>query len=135
MPIEDAVIGMIVGAAVCAVLGAVIYVLEKKAEANLEEIMKTLSEEIKEALVNAPMEVSDKKEEAVVQTGYVHEIKGDGQKVNLIVIYFNRYYPNFMNEFSYGDFKVARKVLEKNGIKEGSFIKMQLDQNGGKLYI
>lgn len=97
--------------------------------------MKTLSEEIKEALVNAPMEVSDKKEEAVVQTGYVHEIKGDGQKVNLIVIYFNRYYPNFMNEFSYGDFKVARKVLEKNGIKEGSFIKMQLDQNGGKLYI
>ena len=135
MPIEDAVIGMIVGAAVCAVLGAVIYVLEKKAEANLEKIMKTLSEEIKEALVNAPMEVSDKKEEAVVQTGYVHEIKGDGQKVNLIVIYFNRYYPNFMNEFSYGDFKVARKVLEKNGIKEGSFIKMQLDQNGGKLYI
>lgn len=37
MPIEDAVIGMIVGAAVCAVLGAVIYVLEKKRKLILKK--------------------------------------------------------------------------------------------------
>lgn len=135
MPIEDRIIGMLVGVVVCAIFGAFIYVLGKKGEAKLEESMKTLSEDVKAALVNAPITASDKKRNAVVQTGYVHEIQGDGQKVNLVVIYFNRYYPNSMNEFSYGEFKVARKVLEENGIQEGSFVKLQLDENGGKLYI
>ena len=135
MPIMDRIILILIGVVVCAVFGAIVYVLAKKSRTKFEEIMKTLSEDVKEALFNAPIVASDKKSGAFVQTGYVHEIQGDGHKVNLVIIYFNRYYPNCMNEFSYGDFKVARKVLEENGIRQGSFVKIQLDENGGKLYI
>lgn len=40
-----------------------------------------------------------------------------------------------MNEFSYAELKESRKVLEENGITQGSFVKMQLSEDGGKLFV
>lgn len=135
MPLADKLIGILVGVIVCAIFAVIVYFMAKKGNAKFDEIMETLTEDVKEKLVNSPIEGSPKKKGAIVQTGYLHEIQGDGNKVNLYIIYFNRYYPNCMNEFSYAELKESRKVLEENGITQGSFVKMQLSEDGGKLFV
>lgn len=127
-------VGLLIGVVVCGVFAAVVFVLAKKGNAKFQEILATIPEDVKQALVDSPITNANTKKGGVIQTGYLHAIEGEGKKVGLYIVYFNRYFPNQMNEFSYAELSAKSSDLQAHGIKVGDFIKMNLHPEGGDVY-
>lgn len=127
-------VGLLIGVVICGIFAAVVMILAKKGSAKFDEIMVTIPEDVKQALIDAPVEKSSTKKGGVIQTGYIYSIEGEGKKVGLYIIYFNRYFPNQLNEFSYAELSAKSNDLQAHGIKAGDFIKMNLHPDGGDVY-
>ncbi len=125
---------LLVGLVICAIFAVIVYFLAKKGNAKNDERVKKLTEEQKNLMINTPMEEVNDKNGSVIVKGFVSEIpKRGNKKSSLVVLYYNTYFPNGLNEFQWADLSASNEELDKHQIKEGSFVKLMLNPNGGKI--
>lgn len=127
MSFADKMLGLLVGVIVCAIFGAVIYVLAKKHNELTKELVNATTDEQKEMLMNASLENN------VLTKGLIAtEPKVGSSKTQLKVLIYNMYYPNSMKEFNLADVSVSTKLANQYNLKKGDYITISLSENGAK---
>ena len=133
IPFEDKMVGIGIGVVVCAILGFIIYIIAKKESAKNEERVKTLTEEQKQTLINAPVTPFSNYGGGVIVKALLYEINTKSQsKAKIVVLYYNTYYPNSLYKIQWMDITIPAKTLEEHQLRQGDYVNMKIDQNGGK---
>lgn len=120
-------LGTLIGGIICAIFGYVIYILAKKQKAQTAEMVSALTDDQKEELMNASMD------NCSLTKGFIAaEPKVGSMKTQLKVLVYNMYYPNSMKEYILADISISTKQYNEHNLKQGDYIKVSLDENGGK---
>ena len=118
------------GGLVCAVFGVIVYNLAKKDKSRDEERVKSLTEEQKRILTETPYMSVEKLPNAALVQGLIYEIpKKTSHKAELVVLYYNQYFPNFRGEIIHLDLNMPLKTLEQQNLKAGDFVKVILNED------
>lgn len=127
MPFVDKILGLLIGAGVCAIFGYVIYTLAKKQKEKTAEMVNSLTDENKEELMNASLN------DCSLTKGLIgSEPKVGNSKTKLEVLFYDMYYPNSKKEFSLADVSVPTKQYNNHNLKKGDYVTIALDENGAK---
>ena len=126
----DSILYLLVAGAFCGIFGGVIYVLAKKENAKDEERVKSLTKEQVDTLTNTPYQAIDGLPNAALVHGLILEIpKVTNSKAELVVMYYNEYYPNFRGQISHADVNVKIKEFTEHNLKVGDYVKMLLNED------
>lgn len=126
----DYILYLLVAGVVCGVFGGVIYVLAKKDSAKDEERVKNLTKEQVETLTNTPYQAVDGLPNAVLVHGLILEIpKVTNSKAELVIMYYNEYYPNFRGQIVHMDVNVKMKEFTEHNLKVGDYVKVLLNED------
>lgn len=127
MPLEDKMLGLLIGVIVCAIFGYIIYIVSKKYNELTKELVNALTDEQKEQLMNASLE------NKILTKGLIAVApKVGNSKTQLKVLVYNIYYPNYMKEFMLADVSISTKKYNEYHLKQGDYITISLDENGAK---
>lgn len=127
MPLEDKMLGLLIGVIVCAIFGYIVYIVSKKHNELTKELVNALTDEQKEKLMNASLE------NKILTKGLIAVApKVGNSKTQLKVLVYNIYYPNYMKEFMLADVSISTKKYNEYHLKQGDYITISLDENGAK---
>ena len=127
MPLEDKMLGLLIGVIVCAIFGYIVYIVSKKHNELTKELVNALTDEQKEKLMNASLE------NKILTKGLIAVAPKVGNiKTQLKVLVYNIYYPNYMKEFMLADVSISTKKYNEYHLKQGDYITISLDENGAK---
>ena len=128
---KGCIIGLIVG-----VLIAVVKVLSKKQNANDEQISASLGQDVKNYLMNTPMQPVNGMPNAAAVAGYVHSVKKQNQQyVWFTVMYYNQYFPTLRDKIISCDVKVTIKEAQARGINVNSAVTLLFDQDNDPRFL
>ena len=105
-----------------------IKLTNKKAQQALDEV----GEDVKEYLKNTPYQNVEHIANAVYAPAYVHSVtpKGNGGAA-LYLLFFNRYYPNQMDQFNPADINISKDEFAAHPVKAGDKVYILLNQDKG----
>lgn len=127
MPLSDKILGLVIAVVVCAIFGFIIYILVKKQNERVAEIVNSLTDEQKEKLINASLD------NCSLTLGLIAaepKVKTNKTALNLLV--YNMYYPNQMKQFIPADISISKEQYNAHNLKQGDYIKISLNENGAK---
>lgn len=125
------IIGLIVG-----VFIAVVRVLSKKQNANDEQISASLGQDVKNYLMNTPMQPVNGMPNAAAVAGYVHSVKKQNQQyVWFTVMYYNQYFPTLRDKIISCDVKVTIQEAQARGINVNSAVTLLFDQDNDPRFL
>ena len=128
---KGCIIGLIVG-----VLIAVVKVLSKKQNANDEQISASLGQDVKNYLMNTPMQPVNGMPNAAAVAGYVHSVKKQNQQyVWFTVMYYNQYFPTLRDKIISCDVKVTIQEAQARGINVNSAVTLLFDQDNDPRFL
>lgn len=108
---------------VVGVFAVVVFIIAKKEHDADIAMVQTMSEEVKQALEDAPMRPVEGLPNGAAVTGYVYKVKKqNATHAWLTVMYYNRYFPNFRDEILSLSLKVSLADMQANNIGEGSYM-------------
>ncbi|GAB5082542.1 hypothetical protein Osc1_17150 [Hominimerdicola sp. 21CYCFAH17_S] len=118
----------IMAAVVGAFVGIVLYLAIKDIKKDSERVA-SMTEEQKQMLIETPDIPAEGLSNAIVTQGLIYEVKRKGSsKVSLVVMFYNRYYPNFRDEIKHADVSAKVEEFDAHGLQEGDYIKLLLNQ-------
>lgn len=134
IPFVDKMIGIGFGVIACALLGLVVYIIAKKESAKNEERIKTLTEEQKQTLINAPVTPFSNYGGGVIVKGLLYEINLKSKSnAKIVVLFYNTYFPNSLYKIQWADITIPKQTLEEHQLRQGDYVNMKIDPDGGKL--
>lgn len=115
---------------VVGVFAALVYYFAKKEREADEAIVETMSEDVKQALMDAPMRPVEGIPNGAAVTGYVYKIKKQNEKnAWLTVMYYNQYFPNFRDQILSVTIKASLEDMQTHNIGEGSYMLMLFNED------
>ena len=70
----------------------------------------------------------------VIAKGLLYEITLKGKsKANLVVLFYNTYYPNALNQIHWADISIPIKTLEDHQLNQEDYVNIKIDGSGAKL--
>ena len=130
MPFEDMILGLLIGSVVVAIVAFVIIKLAKKDSANVAQVVSTLTDSQKAALMEA-----SQNDCALTKALICTEPKVGGSKTRFRVIFYNLYFPNSMKQFDPADVSVPTVQFEQAGLKVGDFVTLHLTPDSAKVIL
>ena len=130
MPFEDLMLGLLIGAVICAVFAFVIIKLAKKDNAAVAQSVSSFTDAQKEVLMNASLNNC-----ALTAALICSEPKVGKFKTHFRVIFYNLYFPNSINQFQPADVSVPTAQFEKTHLKVGNFVSLQLTPDSAKVIL
>ena len=126
----DYIIYLLAAVVICGILGGVIYFLAKKDRQNDEERVRTLTPQQKEILISTSYEQAVGLTNGVLVQGLIFEIpKTTSRKAELVVMFYNQYYPNFRGEIIHADVNVPIQEFQRYNLKVGDYVKLLLNED------
>ena len=126
----DYIIYLLAAVVICGILGGVIYFLAKKDRQNDEERVRTLTPQQKEILISTSYEQAVGLTNGVLVQGLIYEIpKTTNRKAELVVMFYNQYYPNFRGEIIHADVNVPIQEFQRYNLKAGDYVKLLLNED------
>lgn len=122
MPLQDALIGIGIGAVVCAILVVVVLVVSKKENANLEELLATIPEDLKEALKNENFQPLDGAGIKCATRGLVGSVVTNGENTTVRLIFYNEARDGFYDQTT----KIRTSEFNGKGYKLHDLIPCQM---------
>ncbi len=134
IPLADKLIGIAIGTVVCVIFAFIVFYLSKKANAKNDERVKSLTDEQRATLINAPVTQASSREGGAIVKGLLYEVTLRGQsKAKLVVLFYNTYFPNSLNQIQWADLSIPFMTLQDHQLKQGDYVNMQINANGAKL--
>lgn len=133
IPFVDKLLGYGLAIIACTIFGFIVFKIAKKEKAKNEERVKSLTEEQKQFLINAPVTQLSNLGEGVIVKGLLYEVILKGQKAKLVVLFYNTYFPNSLYSISWADITIPAKELQEHELVQGDYVNMEINPNGGKL--
>ena len=126
----DYIIYLLAAVVICGIFGGVIYFLAKKDRQNDEERVKALTPQQKEILISTSYEQAVGLKNGVLVQGLIYEIpKTTSRKAELVVMFYNQYYPNFRGEIIHADVNVPIQEFQRYNLKVGDYVKLLLNED------
>lgn len=130
IPFEDKIIGLLIGAVVCAIFGFVVYKLVKKDGVKVAEVVNSLTDAQKKVMINASMTNC-----SLTKALICSEPKVGNSKTRFRVLFYNIYFPNSKKQFEPADVSVCTRQFEQSGLKVGDFVTLQLSPEDAKIIL
>ncbi|WP_124098765.1 hypothetical protein [Ruminococcus sp. Marseille-P6503] len=122
---EYIVAGIIVGA----FIGVSFYIAKKDVKKDAERAA-SMTDYQKQTLIETPDVPAQGLLNAAVTQGIIYEVKRKGTSdVSLIVMFYNRYYPNLKNQFQHADICMKAEEFGAHCLKEGDYVKLLLNEH------
>ena len=122
MPLQDALIGIGIGVVVCAILVVVIFVVSKKGNANLEELLATIPDDLKEALKAETFQPLDGAGIKCATRGLVGAVDTNGENTKVRLIFYNEARDGFYDQTA----KIRTSEFNGKGYKLHAMIPCQM---------
>lgn len=121
--------GVIVGAIVGAFIG-IIMAISKKDNSNDELIAQSLTQDIKDYLMQTPMRPVQGIPNAAAVAGYVYCVKKQNNEfVWFTVMYYNQYFPTLRDKIISCNVKVAIADAQAHGVQPNTAVTLLFDQD------
>ncbi|WP_028505597.1 hypothetical protein [Ruminococcus sp. FC2018] len=120
---------VIVGAIVGAFIG-VVFVLAKKQNANDEAIAAALPEEVKNYLMQTPMQPVDGVPDGAAVVGYIYNVrKQNASNVWFTIMYYNQYFPNLRDKIISADIKTSIAEAQAHNLGPNMYVWILFNQD------
>ena len=132
---DSAFRGCMIGCVVGAIVGVIMY-LSKKQNSNDEQIVASLGADVKNYLMNTPMQAVNGIPNAAAVAGYVHSVKKQNQQfVWFKVMYYNQYFPTLRDRIISCDVKVTIAEAQARGINVNCAVTLLFNQDNDPQFI
>lgn len=126
----DSIIYLLAAVIICGIFGGVIYLLAKKDRQNDEQRVQALTNEQKQRLISTPYQHAVGTKNGVLVQGLIYEIpKTTNSKAELVVMFYNEYYPNFQGQIIHADVNMAINEFQQYNLRVGSYVTLMLNED------
>lgn len=122
IPIEDYALGIVIGVVVCGIFAAVVFILAKKGNASLEELLATVPDELKEALKAEVFQPLDGAGIKCATRGLVGSVDTKGETTKVRLIFYNESRDGFYDQTT----KIRTSEFNGKGYKLHDMIPCQM---------
>ena len=116
-----AIIGLIIGVVICGIITFIAFKVSKKEKANIEDIMSTLPDELKNTLRNQTFTKADGRD-MYSSNALVASVDEDGDKVKAVLMFYMEEHDDYYTR----TVKLTKDEADSKGIAINKFVPVLL---------
>ncbi len=116
-----AIIGLIIGVVICGIITFIAFKVSKKEKANIEDIMSTLPDELKNTLRNQTFTKADGRD-MYSSNALVASVDEDGDKVKAVLMFYMEEHDDYYTR----TVKLTKDEADSKGIAVNKFVPVLL---------